>query len=258
MCRERGDTAGLRESGRKCAMDLESKIKSSEWWRLARETPDRHYDPTEGVMLADHLLAVLGNLRAMLADAPKHDYFLHLQQVAQDAGLGRADITEVLEPVALLHDIGKTREDKQMEIEHPLTGKRVKKRHPVTGVIAAREVLPEEIAHRQTILALIDEHDTPYAWCVQFRRNGQIPKRKSWARLDRKIDSREDGTGLILLCLFKMADVDGHEGVEDVRWFIDQANQSYFREKGKWLPVPESTVIEELGSGTDERGDRAK
>ncbi len=81
---------------------------------------------------------------------------------------------------------------------------------------------------------------------MQFQRSGQIPKRKSWARLDRKIDPREDGMGLILLSVFKLADIDGHADVSDVPWFIDQVNQSFLREKGKWLPVPDQSSIQRL------------
>ena len=165
-----------------------------------------------------------------------------------------SDVAELLEPVALLHDIGKTKDDKETEGEHPITGKAVKMRHPIMGVIAAMEILPNDLAGRDTILALIEEHDTPYSWYRQFRKTGQVPKRKSWARLDRKIDPQEDGTGLVLLSVFKLADIDGHENVEDVPWFMEQAHAHYLREKGKWLPVPERDVIQSLAGPADWAG----
>ncbi len=61
-------------------------------------------------------------------------------------------------------------------------------------------------------------------------RSGQIPKGNSWARLDRAIDDREDGPGIILLCVFKLADIDGHEDVDDVVWFFEQTYSSYLRQ----------------------------
>ncbi len=122
-------------------------------------------------------------------------------------------------------------------------------RHPVVSLLAALEILPDAQKGRDSVLALIEEHDTPYSWYMQFQRSGQIPKRKSWARLDRKIDSREDGTGLILLAVFKLADIDGHENVEDVTWFIEQTNHNYCREKGKWIPVPDQATIRRLEEG---------
>lgn len=224
-------------------MNVEKAIRSSEWWRQAQIMPDRHYDPSAGISLADHLEAVLRNLRFLLRSEGTHEYFSSLHQSFAGADLGLLDAVNFLVPVALLHDIGKTKEDKSAEGEHPLTGKAVKMRHPVVSVIAALELLPSTLAGRDTILALIDEHDTPYSWYMQFQKTGQIPKRKSWARLDRKIDSREDGTGLILLSLFKLVDIDGHENVEDVTWFFEQAYINYLREKGKWLPVPDQAAI---------------
>lgn len=227
-------------------MDIETAIKDSEWWQRAKQMPDRHYDPDAGVSLADHLEAVFRNVRHLCSPEPAHDYFAQLRATVESTGLTYMVVSDVLTPVALLHDIGKTREDKEAEIEHPITGKSVRKRHPVVGVTAALELLPDVLDHRDTIVALVDEHDTPYSWYVQFRRSGQVPKRKSWARLDRKISPQEDGTGIMLLCLFKMADIDGHDDVQDVSWFVDKANDNYLRQKGRWLPVPAPGAVESL------------
>ncbi len=119
-------------------------------------------------------------------------------------------------------------------------------RHPILGLVAALELLPENFDRRDTILALIEEHDTPYAWFRQFVRTQQIPKRKAWAQLDRKIESQGDGTGLVLLSIFKLADIDGHENIADVIWFIEKANENYLHEKGKDFPVPDKEAIESL------------
>jgi len=208
--------------------------------------PDRHYEESAGVSLADHLEAVHANLRRLLSPDGLDAYFDELRQALLFGGFDLPTTTELLGLVALLHDLGKVRDDKDKEGEHPLTGKSVKLRHPVVSLIAALELLPEAQAGRNTILALVEEHDTPYSWYLQFRRSGQVPKRKSWARLDRRIDPREDGTGIVILSVFKLADIDGHECVGDVLWFIEQANTTYLREKGRWVPVPSQNDIRRL------------
>jgi hypothetical protein len=227
-------------------MEIKDIIRHSEWWRRAQQTPDRHYEPTSGVSLAGHLEAVLRNLRSLLFPAAEQDYASALSQVLIGYGFDLTEVWEVLAPVALLHDIGKLDEDKELDIRHPLTGKTVEKRHPIAGVCAALAVLPEGLMFRARILALIEDHDTPYSWYTQYLRTGQVPGRKAWARLDRGIDPQEDGTGIILLSLFKIADTDGHEDMADVPWFIEQANTHYLREKGKWLPVPDVEDVKSL------------
>jgi hypothetical protein len=227
-------------------MNAEEAIRKSPWWREAQGMPDRHYDESAGVTLADHLHRVHENLRLVLSSDGLDGYFEELRQALANMGLNPGAMLDVLRPVALLHDIGKTREQKDVEGEHPLTQKAVKMRHPIVGLLAAIDTLPEDQENRDTVLVLVEEHDTPFSWYMQFQRSGEIPKRKSWARLDRKIDPREDGTGLILLSVFKLADIDGHADVSDVPWFIDQVNQSFLREKGRWLPVPDQSSIQRL------------
>jgi len=230
-------------------MDAEELIKQSQWWREAQEMPDRHYEESAGVSLADHLESVHTNLRLLLSPDGLDGYFVELRQALASAGLHLRETEKLLGLVALLHDIGKTRDDKGAEGEHPITGKTVKLRHPVVSLMAALEILPETQEGRRTVLALVEEHDTPYSWYMQFQRSGQVPKRKSWARLDRKIEPREDGTGLVLLAVFKLADIDGHESVDDVSWFIEQAYANYLREKGRWVPVPSQDTIQRLAQG---------
>ncbi len=227
-------------------MSLVDRVRQSEWWRLAEAMPDRHYDEDAGVHLSDHLDAVYGNLEFLVASRTPHEYFDHLLSALKTAGLDPGAAHTILAPVALLHDIGKVREDKNAEGTHPLTGKRVRMRHPVVGVLAGMELLPPAAEHRNTILALIDEHDTPYSWYMQYRKTGHTPHTRSWARLDRRIDPQENGSGILLLCVFKIADIDGHEDVEDVIWFIGQAYESYLRQKGKWVPIPSMEAIRAL------------
>jgi hypothetical protein len=227
-------------------MNVEKLIKQSTWWREAERTPDRHYDASSGVTLADHLLRVRGNVHLLLSPEGLDGYFAELREALAAAGCDLEATLEILSTVALLHDIGKTSEHRDAECEHPLTHKRVKMRHPVVSLLAALETLPDDQPSREAVLALVEEHDTPYSWYMQFQRSGQIPRRKAWARLDRAIDPREDGTGLILLCVFKLADIDGHDDVADVPWFIEDANASLLREKGKWVPVPDRESLRRL------------
>lgn len=221
-------------------------IRKSQWWLEAQRMPDRHFAESAGVMLADHLQRVHTNLHLLFPPEESGGYFAELRQALANDGFDLESLLMILGPVALLHDIGKLKEDKKAECEHPLTHKTVKMRHPIVSLIAALEILPEGLEHRNTILALVEEHDTPFSWYMQFQRSGQIPGRKSWSQLDRRIEPREDGSGLVLLSIFKLADVDGHKNVEDVPWFIEQANSNLLREKGKWVPVPDRTTIQHL------------
>lgn len=230
---------------------LSAKIKFSTWWREAEAMPDRHYDPSEGVTLADHLEAVERNLSFLDSSQTTSADFPSLRKALDAIEFDVSAALRILRPVALLHDIGKVKEDKSATAEHPLTGKSVTLRHPVVGVMAAVEILPDNAPHREAILALIEEHDTPYAWYRQFQSTGQIPGRKSWAKLDRKIDPRGNGDGLILLALFKLADIDGHEDVHDVVWFLDQANRNLLNELEKPLPVPDESAVRQFNSSSD-------
>jgi hypothetical protein len=227
-------------------MSFDQIIRGSDWWRAAQGMADRHYDPSEGISLADHLDAVHRNLGFLTEPTRYHEYFGQLVSALAAARQDPVLYSEILSPVALLHDIGKVREDKKTEGEHPLTGKPVKLRHPIVSLSAGVELLPADANNRATMLALIEEHDTPFSWFVNFQNSGQVPKRKSWAKLDRAIGAQEDGTGILLLATFKLADIDGHESVDDVTWFFDCANRTYLVEKGKWLPDPDESAIRSL------------
>ena len=227
-------------------MSVEQTIRNSDWWRATQDMADRHYDPSEGISLADHLDAVHRNLGFLTEPDSCHEYFGQLVLALVAVGQDPASCSQILSPVALLHDIGKVREDKKAEGEHPLTGKPVRLRHPIVSLSAGVELLPADASNRATVLALIEEHDTPFSWFVNFQKSGQAPKRKSWAKLDRAIDPQEDGTGILLLATFKLADIDGHENVDDVVWFFECANSTYLVEKGKWLPVPDESAIRSL------------
>ena len=228
-------------------MDLVELIRSSTWWETASSTPDRHYAPSEGVSLADHLSAVHRNVETILREPPQGEYVEVLQAALAAFELDLELLRNILVPVALLHDIGKPIEDKTAEIPHPLTGKSVKKRHPIVGVMAAQELIPEDWPNRHEIMALVEEHDTPYAWYVQNQRTSQTPGPKSWTKLDKRIHPTSDGAGVVMLALFKLADIDGHTNVDDVPWFFAEANRNYLQNTGKWLPVPSADVVRRIG-----------
>jgi hypothetical protein len=230
-------------------MTVAAAIRSSRWWQAAAAMHDRHHPEERPVSVADHLEAVLAHLVRLLAPDPAPGLRRDLAAALTTMGLDTKDVLSVLTPVALLHDIGKPAEDKEPSMDHPVTGKAVPRRHPVLGVAAGLELLPPECTRRDTILALVEEHDTPYSWYRQFRATGQLPSRKGWGRLDEKIAGRLDGSGIVLLAVFTMADIDGHEDITDVLWFVEQANNTYLAALGRPLPVPTDADLRALMAG---------
>jgi len=216
-------------------MNVEKLIMETELWQAAIKMPDRHYDKSEGISLADHLMATAKNLRFILK-TQRSLYCQSLQNFLRIIHL--TEVEEILIPVSLLHDIGKVEEDKTKKIAHPFTGKLEAARHPLIAFIAANQFLPSELRFRSPILALIEEHDTPYAWYRQYQKAGQIPKKSAWHKLDAKIEPKADGTGLLLLCIFKLVDIDGHQDMSDAQWFIRHANEMCLAEKGKQMLIP--------------------
>jgi hypothetical protein len=227
-------------------MSIETIIRSSRWWQAAAAMPDRHYAEDRHVSVADHLEAVLAHLARLLAPDPPPGFRRNLAAGLTRMSLDPKVVLSVLTPVALLHDIGKPAEDKEALMNHPQTAKPVPKRHPMLGLVAGLELLPPEYPRRDTVLALVEEHDTPYSWYRQACATGQLPSRKGWSRLDEKIAARRDGSGIALLAVFKMADIDGHEDTSDVPWFVEQANGSYLASLGRALPVPTSADLHAL------------
>ena len=116
--------------------------------------------------------------------------------------------------------------------------------------MATQEIVPEDWPNRHEIIGLVEEHDTPYAWYVQNQRGSQTPKSTLWATLDRNIHPTSDGAGLVMLALFKLADIDGHINVDDVPWFFSEANRNYLEKIGKALPVPSADVVRRISKET--------
>lgn len=49
--------------------------------------------------------------------------------------------------------------------------------------------------------------------------------------------------GIILLAVIKIADIDGHDRIDDVVWFIEQLNVNYLRERWVFFPIPRAEDI---------------
>lgn len=221
------------------------KIRRSVWWRRASTCVDPHYSNDSGVMLTDHLTAVTDNVERIFTT--RHLSFLtRLFLLVEDMGLSKEKIREELKIAAMLHDIGKTEDDKSITMPHPLNGHLTTKRHSVVGVYAAQEIfhqcdlLSEE--EKATIYSVIEEHDVPYGLFREYKPQRKRPSFERWQQLDEKI-SDQPGAGLMYLLLFKLADVHGHCNIEDVIWFFDSVNQTYFRALGLQLPVPRESDI---------------
>ncbi len=235
-------------------VNLETTILASSWWAAAEETADRHKSSETWRTVADHLLAVHRLVELLLHSAEVVDpYALELRRRLHRMGVP-ATVAADLEIVALLHDVGKPRESKQETTLHPLTGKRVARRHPVVGAGAALELIPETHGRRLLIAALVAKHGTGWSWYRQWASSGQLPSRKAWRRLDRRLPAGREGLGVVLLVLFKLADVDGHAELSDVPWFARRANQALLDDLGMSIPVPDLEALERLRASAHHRG----
>ena len=223
---------------------LDRLIQCSEWWRRATQAHDGHFPDSQDVTLADHLEATACNIHRLLIDEPSFLFAADLRKALVDLNLQINEAIAILYPVALLHDIGKLIEAKGSVISHPITRKPVEARHPVLGLQALQELLPQDTPHWNTIAAVIEQHDTPHRWYKQYEKTGVIPTERAWLKLGRKINAPDQLMGLALLAVFDAADVHGHYDLGDVVWFFEKLNAVVLRKRSKWLPVP---TDEDLG-----------
>lgn len=219
---------------------LENKIKQSHWWTEAAHTPDSHYSNNSGIMLSHHLMAVYDNIETIFnkVDAGFYgDMFDLLPQLQLD----KEEVKEELKIVALLHDIGKPKEDKSLVIPHPLTGKPAHKRHGLVGLMAAMEIIGDELTHlpekRNRIYRTVELHDMSYGLFREFSNTGDIPQNDRWNYINNKIHTLTGG-GLLYLLFFKLADIHGHANITDVHWFYHTVKANYFDPLGILLPIP--------------------
>jgi hypothetical protein len=220
-------------------------IFASNWWTKAAICPDRHYDPSSGIMLTDHLLAVYAYLDQIF-QFDKHIFLQKIFHLLAYLGLEKEQVYYELGVVALLHDIGKTEDDKSQYVEHPLTNHIVINRHSVVGVKAAIDILqPYEVLNneqRQRIYWIIEQHDISYGLFREFKKYGTVPSFTTWDIINNNINAKP-GAGLIYLLIFKLADIHGHANIEDVIWFYNTVNEHYFHHYNIDLPIPQEKDI---------------
>ena len=220
--------------------ETEHLIRQSSWWRKAALTPDRHEHCSSGVMLTDHLEAVVRNVQEVFR-MPPEGFYGQLFILMGELGITRQQLEDELRVVALLHDVGKTEEDKSRVIDHPLTGKPAHKRHGLVGLLAAIEILGEVLGDdpgcRDRIYRTIELHDISYGLFREYRAARVVPGFERWSYINDKIFPRA-GAGLLYLLVFKLADTHGHADVQDVEWFYRNVKQHYFDAIGLELPLP--------------------
>ena len=224
---------------------VENKIRSSDWWLKAATTVDSHYCNSSGVMLTHHLLSVHENM-ANLFQQPEEGFYGNLFALVRHLQLDKQELEKELKVVALLHDIGKTSEDKSLVIPHPLTGKPAHKRHGLVSLMAAMEILATEFpvtpAKRNRIYRTIELHDMSYGLFREHRDTSTTPSFEQWAKINTKIHPLP-GAGLLYLLLFKLADTHGHDNISDVLWFYQSVKVGYFDILEITLPIPTETDI---------------
>jgi HD domain len=219
---------------------LETKIKESPWWERACQTIDNHHSNNSGIMLSDHLHAVYKNIEAIF-NRPATGFYADMFALIPFLSLDKNEVKEELKLVALLHDIGKPLENKKLVIPHPLTGKPAHKRHGLVGLMAAMDIIGQELTYlpekRNRIYRTIELHDMSYGLFREFVATGVTPKNEQWNYINDKVHTIS-GAGLLYLLFFKLADIHGHEEVDDVIWFYKSVKAQYFDLLHLYLPIP--------------------
>lgn len=224
---------------------LETKIRHSSWWEKASNTIDSHYTNTSGIMLTHHLEAVYENVEALFTST--HSTFLEAMfKLCIQLNLNISDLREELKLVALLHDIGKTEEDKSQIIPHPLTGKPAHLRHGLVSLMATIEIIGADIAvfpqQQNSIYRTVELHDISYGMYREYKLTGEEPSTEKLLHISRKIHSTP-GAGMLYLLLFKLADIHGHANIGDVFWFYNIAQKKYYEHLNIVLPIPQEQDI---------------
>ena len=221
-------------------LHLEKIILQSDWWALAAETPDSHYSNNSGVMLSDHLLAVHENVERIF-QYKNEGFFGQMFDLIPRLNLKKEEVYEELRIVALLHDIGKVKEDKTLVIPHPLTGKPAHMRHGVVSLMATMEIIGSDLLNwperRNRIYRTVELHDMSYGLFREYHSTGNLPGNDKWDYINNKIHTITGG-GLYYLLLFKLADTHGHANFSDVTWFYENVKKEYFDRLHLPIPLP--------------------
>jgi|GEM_PF-1408044 len=224
---------------------IENKITQSGWWQKAAHTVDCHYSNTSGVMLSHHLEMVYHNI-GLVFEQPETGFYGNLFDLVRQLKINKEEIRNELKVIALLHDIGKTEEDKSMVISHPITGKPAHKRHGLVGLMAAMEILGPDFESipvmKKHIYRTIELHDISYGLFREYKANSDIPGYDRWSYINNKINS-SPAAGLIYLLIFKLADIHGHDDIHDVLWFYHTVKANYFDILNIELPIPTEADI---------------
>ena len=219
---------------------IEAHIKESAWWQQAANTIDNHHSNTSGVMLTHHLEQVYQNIAAIFQQ-PETGFYGQLFALLAPLQLNKSTMLTDLKIVALLHDIGKIAEDKTQVIVHPLTGKPAHKRHGLVSLMAAMEILGNDLVNypgrRECIYRTIELHDISYGLFREYTTTGDIPQNEHWNHINNKIHALP-AAGILYLLIFKLADIHGHANINDVLWFFQTAKENYFTHLHIDLPIP--------------------
>lgn len=219
---------------------IETKIIASGWWRKAAITVDSHYGPNSNIMLTHHLQAVHQNVD-IIFNQPENGFYKALFTLLHRLHLNKEALRTELKIIALLHDIGKTEEDKTLVIPHPLTGKPAHKRHGLVGLMAAMEILASDLdgmpESKNHIYRTVELHDMSYGLFREHQSTRIVPPFSKWKYINHKIHT-QPAAGLMYLLIFKLADIHGHENISDVLWFYNSVKANYFNPLGIDLPVP--------------------
>jgi hypothetical protein len=224
---------------------LENRIRQSDWWAKAACTVDSHYSNTSGIMLTHHLEAVYNNVEDIF-NQPETGFYGRIFALLKDLKLNKNLVKKELKIVSLLHDIGKTAEDKSQIIPHPLTGKPAHLRHGIAGLMATMEIIGEAMTpfpqQQNSIYRTVELHDISYGLFREFNETGILPSTERLQYISNKIHLLP-GAGFMYLLIFKLADIHGHANIADVIWFYNIVKENYFGPLQIHLPVPEEKDI---------------
>lgn len=224
---------------------LEEKIRQSNWWSMASAMPDSHYSKTSGIMLTHHLQAVYENVEDIFS-RPETGFYGRLFALLKNMRMHKATVKDELKIVSLLHDIGKTKEDKSQVIPHPLTGKPAHLRHGIVGLMATMEIIGADLIpypqQQKNIYRTVELHDISYGLFREFNVTGNIPEKDKLHYIGNKIHE-SPSVGLLYLLIFKLADTHGHDNISDIIWFYHIAQEKHFRHVNINLPAPHENDI---------------